>query len=227
MPELTVTESQQEQLEAVKTDLEAAYIDTYGHIRTKDVLQYLLDTYTPPEQQRDVAHERIATAEFPRLQQVAAEVEGVPGSGIDTETMRGELVSTLGVEEFASRLAELDPPEDGAAKAEDIGPAADSDAEADEDEAEAPSEAEAAGDDDGEEDAEEDDDTSGTPDAGNPAPGGDSNAILSAANQLLNNHDDKWRKGSGEEPYEVDLPDGSTADVRTKDDVKQLLFKHY
>ena len=45
---------------------------------------------------------------------------------------------------------------------------------------------------------------------------------------LLRTHDDKWRKASsGDAPYEVDLPDGSTEGVRTKDDVKRLLFKHY
>ena len=39
------------------------------------------------------------------LEAVAADVEGVPGSGIDTETMRGELLSTLGAGEFAARLS--------------------------------------------------------------------------------------------------------------------------
>jgi hypothetical protein len=224
MPEITVTESQQEQLDAVRTDLEAAYIDTYGHIRTTDVLQYLLDTYTPPEQQSDVAHEQIATAEFPRLQQVAAEVEGVPGSGIDTETMRGELLSTLGVEEFASRLAALDPPEDADTGADESDPEGDDAEAATETEAEP---ADGSADEDDTSGADGDEPAEAAPDAGGPAQGGDSDAILSAANQLLNNHDDKWRKGSGEEPYEVDLPDGSTADVRTRDDVKQLLFKHY
>ncbi|MFC6755815.1 hypothetical protein ACFQER_02750 [Halomicroarcula sp. GCM10025894] len=48
MPEITVTESQRERLEAIQEEIEAAYIDTYGHIRTTDVVQYLLDTYTPP-----------------------------------------------------------------------------------------------------------------------------------------------------------------------------------
>lgn len=227
MPEITVTESQQETLETVKADLEGAYIDTYGQIRTTDVVQYLLDTYTPPEKQHtDAAHERIATAEFPLLQKVAADVGGVPGSGIDTETMRGELLSALGVEEFASRLAEFDAPTADDPEEGTSGVGDEQAGEQDESEGEEPSAAsdDAAGD----ADSEDSDDSSGsTPAAGAPGGGGDSDAVLSAANQLLNTHDGKWRKGSGEEPYEVDLPDGSTADVRTKDDVKQLLFKHY
>lgn len=259
MPEITVTETQHETLEAVRSDLAAAYIDTYGHIRTTDAVQYLLDTYTPPEQRSsDASHERIATAEFPLLQRVAADVEEVPGSGIDTETMRGELLSTLGVEEFAARLAELD----AAADAEDIdadsdgrestadastdgtspaatgdsgesgngsdgsGDGTDSDGEdsADTDSEDGTdSDGEDSADTDGEDGTDSDGDTGSEP----PVSGGSSDSILSAANQLLDDHDDKWRKGSGDEPYEVDLPDGTTEQVRTKDDIRQILFKHY
>ena len=209
MPEITVTETQRERLAAIEGELDAAYIDTYGCIRIQDVVQYLLDTYTPPEQRGDDrAYERIATAEFQTLQAVAADVEGVPGSGIDTETMRGELLSTLGAEAFATRLAE-------AAEAEDT--------ETDTTVGDA-------------ENGVEDDGTAGsdgasgdetTTDSG-PEPSTDGpGAILSAANQLLDDHDDKWRDGGSDEPYEVDLPDGTTEKVRTKDDIRGLLFKHY
>jgi len=247
MPEITVTETQQDTLEEIRSDLSVAYIDTYGQIRTTDVIQYLLDTYTHPEDQRsDVAHERIATAEFPVLQQVATDVEGVPGSGIDTETMRGELLSALGVEEFAARLEELEP------SATEPGMTEDSDAETSvataADDADAPMEGHSSAEDgevtdidgaendegettatseDSDDDGDADADGSTTPAAGSPDATNGSDAILSAANQLLADHDDKWRKGSGNEPYEVDMPDGTTEDVRTKDDVKQLLFKHY
>ncbi|MFC7176684.1 hypothetical protein [Halosegnis marinus] len=44
---------------------------------------------------------------------------------------------------------------------------------------------------------------------------------------LLDEHDDKWRESGGDEPYEVDLPDGSTETARTQDDVRGLLFRHY
>jgi len=252
MPEITVTETQEETLEEVRSDLQAAYIDTYGQMRTKDAVQYLLDTYTPPEQQSgDVAHERIATAEFPLLQQIAADVEEVPGSGIDTATMRGELLSALGVEEFAARLAELDSPEEthtAPAETDTEAPESEDETDTSPDEpsptaeseaADAPDTAEVETSDDGDSEADtaeaetSDDGDSGADTAdssastGGPGAGGSSSSILSAANQLLTNHDDKWREGSGQEPYEVDLPDGSTQEVRTKDDVRQLLFKHY
>lgn len=219
MPEITVTETQQETLEEIRSDLEASFIDTYGQIRPTDVIQYLLDTYTPPEEQSGSAdYERIATAEFPLLQQIATDVEGVPGSGIDTATMRGELLSTLGPEEFAARLAEAEPPEEASSES-DSGAAADSEDE---------------GDTDTDADTEDDAASDASGDTGNGSTAGDStgsaggpDAVLSAANQLLKEHGDKWREGEGQEPYEVDMPDGSAKQVRTKDDVKQLLFKHY
>ncbi|WP_277540689.1 hypothetical protein [Haloarcula laminariae] len=242
MPEITVSDSQRERLATIQDELSAAYIDTYGHIRTTDVVQYLLDTYTPPEQRGDVSHERIATAEFQDLQAVATGVEGVPGSGIDAETMRGKLLSTLGVEEFAARLAAVD----GADTESNAGG---SEASAGDDEvddaqsgaADGDTEAEQSGTADGEgddaaedtdgpsaDDAAGDDETASDESGSGPTPSTDGpGAILSAANQLLTDHDDKWREGGGDEPYEVDLPDGTTETVRTKDDVRGLLFKHY
>jgi hypothetical protein len=56
--------------------------------------------------------------------------------------------------------------------------------------------------------------------------GGD-DAMLNEMMSLLDTHGDKWGESSGDERYQVDLPDGSTEQVRTKDDVKALLFKHY
>jgi hypothetical protein len=44
---------------------------------------------------------------------------------------------------------------------------------------------------------------------------------------LLETHSDKWREADGEEPYEVDLPDGGVETVRTRDDVKATLFREY
>ncbi|MDS0281419.1 hypothetical protein [Haloarcula onubensis] len=222
MPEITVTESQRERLAAIEGELDAAYIDTYGCIRTKDVVQYLLDTYTPPEERgADAAYDRLATADFQALQAVAADVEGVPGSGIDAETMRGELLSALGAAEFAARLADAD--DDVAQAPADAGettPDGDAAGESDADDA-------SADDDDTESDA-DDDASDETGSQSGSTPGGDGpGAILSAANQLLDDHDDKWRDGGSDEPYEVDLPDGTTKKVRTKDDIRGLLFKHY
>lgn len=192
MPDITVTDHQLAELQEIQRDLESAYIDAYGHIRMEDVISYFLDTYISPEEEAVVAdrYDVIATAEYPLLQQVAAETDGVPGSGIDTETMRGMLLSTLGVSEFAEKLEDVSDTDDS-------------------------SEQEL-------QDNDQSTDTTPGPDADN----GD--GILATANRLLDEHAEKWEETDGtEEPYTVALPDGSTERVRTKDDVRQLLFKHY
>ena len=52
--------------------------------------------------------------------------------------------------------------------------------------------------------------------------------MLDRMMNLLDTHDDKWEESpSGDYRYRVELPDGSTEDVQTKDDVRALLFKNY
>jgi hypothetical protein len=51
--------------------------------------------------------------------------------------------------------------------------------------------------------------------------------MLNEMMNLLDTHDDKWGESDGDERYAVELPDGTTEQVRTKDDVKALLFDHY
>ncbi|MFC7251130.1 hypothetical protein ACFQJ5_14945 [Halomicroarcula sp. GCM10025324] len=234
MPEITLTESQHEQLEAVRADVEDAFVETYGHARLEDAVDYLLDTYTPPNERDSVmvadGYERIATAEYPELQHIAADVPDIPGSGIDADEMRGKLLSELGPTELAARLA--DGADEDAVDGE--GPAAE---EADGDGDAADAESESTGDD--EKPAADESTADADADSDDPEPSassddGESNSVadagnaLSMANKLLREHDDKWRRtDSGEEPYEVDLPDGTTEGVRTKDDVRQYLFKNY
>ncbi|WP_157969327.1 hypothetical protein [Haloplanus rubicundus] len=85
-------------------------------------------------------------------------------------------------------------------------------------------------------DTEADGDTGGTDAAaarvvanedGDATDGAGGDAMLNEMMSLLDTHSDKWGESSGDERYQVDLPDGSTEQVRTKDDVKALLFKHY
>lgn len=192
MPEIPITEQQHSRLEQIRSDLESAFVDTYGHVRTTDAVEYLLDTYSPPSERESPsiqAYDRIADAEYPTLQRVASDVDGVPGSGIDADAMRGKLLSELGAETLAEKLATVT---DESASTDD----ADTDG--------------GSGDDTPEE--------SSTPDNG---------GLLASANRLLDEHDGKWTESDGETPYEVTLPDGSTEPARTKDDVRQLLFRHY
>jgi hypothetical protein len=194
MPDISVTEEQHSRLERVRSDLETAFVGRYGHVRTIDAVEYLLDTYTPPSERDSPpagAYDRIASAEYPALQRVASDVDGVPGSGIEADAMRGKLLSELGAEALAEELAA----------------AADEDTPADE-----------TADDTGGDDSGDSPERPASTDEG---------GLLASANRLLEEHDEKWAESAGDTPYEVTLPDGSTEPARTKDDVRQLLFRHY
>jgi hypothetical protein len=154
MPELSVTDDQLRRLEAVREELEAAYVGPYGTVRREDALEYLLDTYSPPEESAEAV-------------EAAADAENPTDGAADGTTADGARES--------GSTAEAGTTTDG----------------------------------------------SGASGGGSPE-----NTLQQAMN-LLESHDDRWRESSGDEPYEVDLPDGSTEGVRTKDDVKRLLFKHW
>jgi predicted flap endonuclease-1-like 5' DNA nuclease len=213
MPELSVSDAQRERLEEISDELESVYVGEYGTVRVTDAIQYLLDTYTPPEADSDgdaaseadvealTAIDGVgeATAEtlidrgFPSVERVAAadpeSIAEIDGVG-----------SKQAVDIVASATA-IASDESGANDGETDGPGADDPTEGTEDEAEPADEEEA-----------EDEPPENT---------------LQQAMSLLETHDDRWRESSGEEPYEVDLPDGSTEAVRTKDDIKRLIFKHW
>lgn len=197
MTELTITEDQHERLAAIRDDIEAAYVDTYGHTRLEDAIEYLLDTYTPPDSRESAeAYDRIATAEYPELQRIASDIEGIPGSGIDADEMRGRLLSELGPDALAAELADTTQEDSDVAEAiADDSETATTDSE--EADSQGQSEDTAVG------------------------------SLLSTANKLLDEHEEKWHESDDETPYEVDLPDGTTKPARTKDDVRQLLFRHY
>jgi hypothetical protein len=69
------------------------------------------------------------------------------------------------------------------------------------------------------------DSSSGSSSSSSPQSGDDR---LNAMMNLLDTHDGKWREASKEDArYEVDMPDGTTKYVQTKDDVRALIFKNY
>jgi hypothetical protein len=65
-------------------------------------------------------------------------------------------------------------------------------------------------------------------DTGPGGPLGAGNDKVSEMLNLLDDHEDVWREADGSEGrYAVDLPDGETEHVQTKDDVRALLFRHH
>ncbi|WP_135663598.1 hypothetical protein [Halorhabdus rudnickae] len=325
MPELAITETQQDRLEVVRREVQAAYVEAYGETRPRDALEYLLDTYTSPEKREVIAaYEELATAEYPTLQQVASDIDEVPGSGIGAAEMRGRLLAALGPETLAEHLRAANTGSDDEetlmdsdADSEETLMDSDADSEATLTDNDADPEATLTDNDADPEATRGSDGTrttaSGLPvgdgavtreassdtapntgasadtspaeetggetspsgpmladSAGEESPtgnetdeksltedeieqeaadqsGADSNdspndgdvstsedqtgspaaSPLASVNKLLDDHSEKWRRGESDAPYEVDLPDGTTESARTKDDVRQLLFRHY
>lgn len=229
MPMLEITDTQQRDFTSIREDLEDAFIETYGHIRTQDVVDYLLDTYTPPDQVEDgqdlsrADYERIASVEYPELQHIASEVSEVSGSGIAADEMRGKLISALGTTELAARLADLDPE----IKSNENG---DEEAASPDTSIETPDDGRSITQNSTSTEADPPSSTAGTGDEVNSSETVDATPsdTFAVANRLLTEHDEKWTKSDeNDEPYEVTLPDGSTVSARTKDDVRKLLFQNY
>jgi hypothetical protein len=227
MPELSVTEEQLERLEALRAELEAAFVEGYGHVRRRDAVDYLLDTHTPPVEERvrsaldRTVRDEEGAIDYPALQSIARNTEGVKGSGMPAEEMyEAVLEAKVGeAEAEAGRPVDVgaDPVEGGAEEVDtDEGGAEEVDAD--------------EGDDSGANGSSGTEPTNDEEERGSVAGDASSNggSQLQRMMGLLNTHDDKWRKAeSGDAPYEVDLPDGGTEAARTKDDVKRILFTNY
>jgi hypothetical protein len=209
MPEITLSEAEYERLQEIRNELQEAFIGAYGTVRTEDTIAYLLDTYTPPDERgQSEAYEQLAEADYPQLQHVATNLSSVPGSGIGANEMRGRLVTELDPAELVAQLNATQDEGAGETDAEKTSTDESNDAGENSDEDQTDSDERLGGETAGSE---------GSPEA----------ALRTAANQLLAEHDDKWRESDGEAPYEVDLPDGTTTTARTKDDVRQQLYQNY
>lgn len=176
MPELFITDGQDEFLEELRAEIANNVVGQYGRVRKQDALQYLIDNSL---EGLDLDVEPEAVDYDP--DEVEDHVEDEPSAtdgGAVTDAPSGEDAS------------------------------ADAGADATPDES----------DDDGSSDA------GGT---GGPTPSGGDDMMNTMMN-LLDEHDEKWQKAdTAETKYEVELPDGDTETVQTKDDVKAVLFKNY
>jgi predicted flap endonuclease-1-like 5' DNA nuclease len=207
MPDLPVSEAQLERLEELSDELEAIHVGEYGTVRPRDALEYLLDACPPPAAEADDPGSSLESgADLDALTAIDGVGEATAESLVDSGFPTVERVADAD----PSAIAEIDGI--GDTQAVDIVASATE-----------------LGDETSDEGA--DDGSSQPSEAASPGPsngGSDSpEDTLQEAMSLLDAHDDRWRESSGDEPYEVDLPDGSTEAVRTKDDIKRLIFKHW
>jgi hypothetical protein len=232
MPTIEITEEQLERLEAVRAEVEEALAGPYGTVPTSGAVEYLLDTYTPPDESgvdaggateaapvEDRPQERndgglAAIDPIGSAKAAALERSGYKSVDDLKAASIADLTEVEGIgETLATRILE-------AVSSDDAGGEPD---ETNADETNA---------DETNADGNPGDATSGTRtvvSGGTPTPGNDGAGTtrLNAMMNLLDQHADKWNESEGDEPYEVELPDGSTETARTKDDVRGLLFRHY
>ena len=222
MPTIEVTEEQLDRLEAVRDDVAETLGGPYGHIRVQDAVEYLLDTYTPPEEgaDADASEDSTAAADAVDGDSSAAEEDAAAADGEPADAGLASLEPIGSAKAAALERAGYETPDDlreasvddltevsgvGETLAERILEAVG---------AATSEEAEGGADDATDESADGDEQADGA-------------NRLDAMMNLLDEHDDKWHESDGDEPYAVELPDGSVETARTKDDVRGLLFRHY
>lgn len=211
MSELSLSETQRRRLEAIREDLEAAYGGPYSTVRQEDAVEYLLETYTPPdalEGHKTEASETKANETATAEREPDDDLTDITGVGAAT----AEALAEAGIPSLDA-VRSANPQELASVDGISAEQAADIKAEVEGFEDSGDAAVETDGDDD--------------EDPGTPEDGDSPEDTLQQAMSLLDQHDGRWRESGGDEPYEVDLPDGSTEAVRTKDDIKRLLFKHW
>lgn len=198
MQTLEVTDEQHAIIQQLRASISDHVVGKYGHVREQDAVQFLLDNL-------DDDIDLDADGEGAD----ATDLVGAVSAGIDAETDRGDLEAVTYDEDDSLADGRTDARETPAKN----------------DETDASSTGDGG---DGNVGDDESDDTDAP--GGETAAGGsaDDDDMLDEMMSLLETHDDKWEESaSADYRYTVTLPDGSTEDVQTKDDVRALLFKNY
>ncbi|MBZ6493738.1 hypothetical protein [Natrinema longum] len=214
MKTLEITDEQYAFIQHLREEISESVVGKYGFVRERDAVQFLIDNLD--EEIEIDADEFDSSATDDVTASVGAAIEG------DDDPHELEAVSYVEDETPApddardGEAADLDGEPDGSGAADSSGgdeAAAETDADTD---------AGADGADDGDDSVDE----------GDVADDGDGSAddddMLDEMMSLLETHDDKWGESdSADYRYTVELPDGSSEQVQTKDDVRALLFKNY
>lgn len=81
MPTIEITDDQLERLRTVREDVSEAFAGPYGHVRDRDALDYLLDTYAPPDE---------TDADVERSASTTEGASGANGDGSGTDEDAGD-----------------------------------------------------------------------------------------------------------------------------------------
>ncbi len=232
MPTLEITDEHAERIDTLREEIESAHAGPYARVKTSDVISYLLDlaeTVEDPDRTGEITStEQSTRTSFPR-KELRHQLEQRNRQHSDPEeaeeldlytiaerydiTGRSEMAKAELIDAIVDRLEELY--HNPLALVELPFPGAESTtANATEKQSAEPSSEPAKT-------------SSATASDTESTASGEDDEQLNAMLSLLDTHEEKWREASGDARYEVTLPDGSTEQARTKDDVRALLFKHY
>jgi len=216
MKTLEVTDEQYAFIQYLREEISESVVGKYGFVRERDAVQFLVDNLDEDIEIDADEFDSSATDD------VAASV----GAAIDGETDPHDLeevsyveVETPAADEIVDEdsedpESESDEATDGDA---DDGPADDGTSEV--------TEGEPDDEDEADDEAADGDGSAAETDGDGSA---DDDDMLDEMMSLLETHDDKWDESSSADyRYSVELPDGSSEQVQTKDDVRALLFKNY
>jgi len=230
MKTLEVTDEQYACIQYLREEISESVVGKYGFVRERDAVQFLIDNLDGEIELDADEFDSSATDD------VAASV----GAAIDGDDDPHELEEVSYIEDEATGDEQ---PDDDADRESGVTDATATDDESVEDDSETDDGDDELGigsdaadrietdvdtgattdstDDDTDASGSTDDDSSGNGSA-------DDDDMLNEMMSLLETHDDKWQESSSADyRYAVDLPDGSTEQVQTKDDVRALLFKNY
>ncbi|MFC7214679.1 hypothetical protein ACFQO4_11400 [Saliphagus sp. GCM10025334] len=244
MQTVEVTDEQYAVIQRLRAAISEDVVGRYGFVRERDAIQFLIDNLEAGEDGEDGLEVDFETDTSGRTatDDVAAAVESAIESGSQVDG--SDEVAEVSYDEEAETSA-TDDGGDGDTDADSAESESDADADADtedsseddagtdEDDGESAGEDESEGEDedtsenedeaDGDADGENEDE-----DAADSGGAADDDDMLNKMMNLLDTHDDKWDESpAADYRYRVTLPDDSTEDVQTKDDVRALLFKNY
>lgn len=201
MQTLEVTDEQYTFIQYLRKEISESVVGKYGFVRERDAIQFLIDHLD-----EDIEIDVDGAFDFSATDDVSASVVAAIDGEVDpTEP---EEVSYIENESIDANEASDDESDDTASESADTGDSESSETDVVDGEA-----------------------TNDGDDANDTAVGdgsADDDELLDEMMSLLETYDDKWEKSdSPDYRYTVELPDGSTDRVQTKDDVRALLFKNY
>jgi len=215
MKTLEVTDEQYAFIQYLREEISESVVGKYGFVRERDAVQFLVDNLDEDIEIDADEFDSSATDDVAASVGAAIDGETDPHDLEEVSYVEGETPAADEIvdEDSEDPESESDEATDGDA---DDGPADDGTSEVTEGEPD---------------DEDEADDEAADGDGSAAETDGDGSAdddMLDEMMSLLETHDDKWDESSSADyRYSVELPDGSSEQVQTKDDVRALLFKNY